>query len=434
MPGSEQVRRSGGRVAVVGSGVSGLSAAHLLSSSARVTLFEQDGRLGGHAHTHTVTGSDGAAIAVDSGFIVHNDRTYPVLTRLLDNLGVTTRACEMSMSISDSRTGLVYAGGKGLPGILARPMQLGRRDFRRVLGSVRPFHAAARGYLATAPESDLTSFGDFLAEGGFCAEFIDLYAIPLVSCVWSTGRADALAYPARYLFTFLDHHGMLTLGDSPQWKTIVGGSAAYVAAIADQLPDVRRGARVTRIARSESGVSIGHTSGAGGGQSREEFFDAVVIATHADEALALLADPTPLEKELLGAFRYSTNSAVLHQDSSLLPAPRRARASWNFRVAEIGSTAPAAVTYWMNTLQGIDRRDPLLVTLNDTGLVDPALVLATMTYTHPVYEAASVAAQSRLGQLTSPLTAYAGAYHGWGFHEDGARAGVAAAQAFGASW
>ena len=429
------------RIAVVGSGVSGLTAAYILAGQHKVALFEAEGRLGGHAHTHDVrvgSGGEGAAatLPVDSGFIVHNDRTYPLLQRLFRELHIETRPTEMSMSITSERTGLEYAGGRGVRGFLARPRQLLGRDYVGMLLQVRTFHRLARELL-DSPEAAggirPVTFGEFIERGGFSTSFVELYAIPLVACVWSTGTDKSLDYPARYLFTFLDHHGMLSVGDSPQWRTVVGGSRTYVEAIAARLGDVRRSCAVTGVARDSDGVTVTTASG-------QERFDRIVIATHADTALALLVDPSPQEKEVLGAFSYSRNETVLHRDPSLLPAARQARASWNYRIvsdAAPGDRAPSRapiVTYWMNRLQGLPGAHPLFVTLNASDRIDPSAVIAVMDYTHPIYDVDSVSAQSQLPSLSGGRTAFAGAYHGWGFHEDGCRSGVAAAAALGVSW
>jgi predicted NAD/FAD-binding protein len=416
-------------VAVVGSGVSGLTAAYLLRERYDVTLLEADRRLGGHAHTHDVLDRNGTALAVDSGFIVHNDRTYPYLRRLFDELGVAVRPTEMSMSIHDERTGLEYAGGRGVRGVFGQPRRILDLRFLGVLRQVRRFHARATRFLAETPDDDLTSFGDFLANEGFSADFRDLYAVPVVSCVWSTGARTALEYPARYLFRFLEHHGMLSITGSPRWYTVVGGSRTYVDAIRDRLDDVRVGARVTSVLREPDGVLLTDSEGA------RRRFDRVVVATHADQALELLDDATPEEKEVLGAFRYTRNETVLHTDARLLPRASGTRASWNYltRTADEGD-APPVVTYWMNRLQGLEGDDEYLVTLNARHRVDPDKVVAVMDYHHPVYDASAVAAQGRLASLTTTRTTFAGAYHGWGFHEDGCRSGVEAARAFGVVW
>lgn len=429
-------------VGIVGAGVSGLVAAHVLARTHRVTLFEAADRLGGHADTHEVSAADGERLAVDTGFIVHNDRTYPVLQRLFAELDIATVDTQMSMSIVDERTGLAYAGGRGVTGFVARPRQWADRRYLRLLRSVRRFHADASALLESgtgdaAAAQDGTdgsepTYGQFLAERGYPAEFVDWYAVPLVACVWSTGPGRALDYPARYLFRFLDHHGMLSIGNSPQWRTIVGGSRRYVDAIAAGLDDVRLADPVRGIARTLDGVRVRTAAG------RVEDLDQVVIATHADTALRLLDDPTAAEKEILGAFGYTTNEVVLHRDTSLLPGPRWARASWNYLIpgpdSPLAGTARPVVTYDMNRLQHLRGDTPLLVTLGGRDVIAPETIDEVMTYDHPIYDAASVAAQRRLPELTTSRTAYAGAHHGWGFHEDGARSGLAAARALGGSW
>lgn len=411
------------RIAVVGSGVSGLTAAYLLARHHDVTIYESEPRLGGHAHTHDVP-VGGGTVAVDSGFIVLNDRTYPHLQRLFGELGVATRPTEMSMSITDPRTGLAFAGGRGVSGFLAQPRRLADPRYLRTLAGVRRFHKTAAALLAATDDTDKTTFGEFVRDHGFSDDFVDLYAVPLVSCVWSSGRVDALDYPARYLFRFLDHHGMLSVGNSPQWMTVVGGSRTYVDAIAARIPDVRTGSPVRAIERHPDYVTIRTAQGV-------ERHDRVVVATHADTALGLLVDVTPDEKDVLGAFRYSQNDTVLHRDLSLLPGPTRARASWNYRPGRDGRPV---VTYWMNKLQGHDAGHPLLVTLNATDEIDPSLVVARMSYDHPIHDLVAVRAQPRLAEIASDTTVFAGAYHGWGFHEDGARSGVAAAAHFGVEW
>jgi predicted NAD/FAD-binding protein len=416
-------------VAVVGSGVSGLTAAYLLSSQDNVTLYEADPRLGGHAHTHDVTAPDGEELAVDTGFIVHNDRTYPHLRRLFAELGVQVRRTEMSMSIRDERTGMEYAGGRGPRGVLAQPANLLDPRFRSVLRQVPLFGRRARRFLARTGDTDQTTYAEFLRQEGFDADFTRLYAVPVVASVWSMGTGAALDYPARYLFRFLDHHGLLTLTGSPGWYTVLGGSRQYVEKLAGRLPDVRRGRSVTRLLRTPDGTLLRDASG------EEREYDAVVVATHADQALDLLADPSPEEKEVLGAFRYSRTEAVLHTDASLLPATRGARSSWNYlTTSEPCVDRPPVVTYWMNRLQGLPGPEQYLVTLNARARIDPERVIEVLDYTHPIYDLAAVRAQRRLPEIFTSRTVYAGAYHGWGFHEDGCRSGVVAAQALGVTW
>jgi predicted NAD/FAD-binding protein len=415
-------------VAVIGAGVSGLTAAHVLARSRAVTLFEAEDRLGGHAHTHDVTTGDGRTLAVDSGFIVCNDRTYPLLLRLFAELGVQTRPTEMSMSITCSSCGLSYAGGRGLRGVLAQPWRVADPRFVRLLAEVPRFHLAARRLLAS--EGPETTWGEFLAAGGYSDHFVHHFAVPLVSCVWSSGDRDALSYPARHLFRFLDHHGMLSVTGSPTWRTVVGGSRAYVERLAARLPDVRRHAPVAAISRHGDGVDVRTREG------RVATFDQVVVATHADEALGVLVDATPEEKRDLGAFRYSVNRTVLHRDASLLPSRRAARASWNHRTSCDVPPGGAGVTvsYWMNRLQGLAATDDLVVTLDGAGLVDPTAVVAEMTYAHPVFTTEAVAAAQRLRSAGGDRLAFAGAHLGWGFHEDGCRSGVEAAASLGVTW
>jgi uncharacterized protein len=416
------------RIAVIGSGVAGLTAAHVAAKTADVTLFEADTRLGGHADTHEVDG-----LAIDTGFIVHNRRTYPTLIRLFDELGVATQASEMSLSVRDEVAGLEYAGALGARGLFPTWRNLARPRFLRMLAEVPRFHRRAGALLerpADGVDGDQT-LRDFLAEGGFSAYFCRQFMEPLVAAVWSCDPEVALDYPARYLFAFLAHHGMLSITGSPEWRTVVGGSREYVAKIAAGLPDIRLGTKVTSVRETSTGVEV--TDGNG----RVTAYDAAVIATHPDQALAMLASPTEAQRAALVALPYSENPALLHTDESLLPREHHARASWNFlrpRVARGGVT----VTYDLTRLQRLPTDTRYLVTLGAgdgvTSLVDPDRVIARMEYAHPLYTPESVAAQRRLPEANTDRVAFAGAYHGWGFHEDGARSGAAAAAHLGLAW
>ncbi|MFC8454308.1 NAD(P)/FAD-dependent oxidoreductase [Kitasatospora sp. NPDC057223] len=412
----------------MGSGVAGLTAAYRLQlAGAEVELFESDERLGGHAHTQEVTGADGRTIPLDTAFLVHNERTYPHLVELFRELGVATRASEMSMSVDCRGCGLQYAGARGPGGLLARPALALRPDYLRMLTEVPRFHRRARRLLAdTRPAADTVTLTRFLAEGGFSSYFTSHFMTPLVSAVWSCAPDVAGEYPARYLFAFLDNHGLLAVTGSPTWRTVVGGSRTYVDKVAARLTAVRRATPVRAVRRHPDGVEITTAAGERAG------FDAVVIATHPDQALGLLADPTAAEREVLGAFGYSLNPTVLHRDAGLLPTAPRARASWNYRMADCSGRADRVqVSYHLNRLLGLDTAEDYVVTLNEDRdhPVPPGQVLARMAYRHPLYTPASVAAQRRLPELTTARTAYAGAYHGWGFHEDGCRSGVLAARA-----
>jgi uncharacterized protein len=423
------------KAAVIGSGVAGLTAAYLLQRTHDVTLFEADDRLGGHAHTHDIGTPDDRVLPIDSGFIVHNERTYPNLLRLFGELGVATQPTEMSMSITCAGCGLEYAGARGLPGLFAQLRRAGDPAYLRMLAEVKRFHAHARRLLDHADAEDTGSdvdgltLGTFLALGGYSRYFVQHFMIPVVSCVWSTGTRASLEYPALYLFRFLDNHGMLSVTGSPQWRTVTGGSRTYVERAAKGLSGVQTGTGIRAVTRHVDGVELIDDDG------QRHAADAVVVATHPDQALRLLGDPTDDERAVLGAFAYSRNETLLHTDSRLLPTSRRARASWNYRMdACAGRSGDVQVSYWMNRLQDLDEPVDYLVTLNATDRIEPGSVLRRMVYEHPVYTPVSVAAQRRLPELTTGRTAFAGAYHGWGFHEDGCASGVRAAEAFGAGW
>jgi predicted NAD/FAD-binding protein len=421
---------SGRRIAVVGGGISGLTAGYVLSQTDDVTLFEKDNRLGGHADTHLVVPAAGPSMPVDTGFIVCNERTYPLLTRLFGELGVTTRPSEMSMSVQCAGCGLQYAGQRGLAG-LAAGLSRGRGRYLRMLAEVPRFHRAARRLLATrdnaaGPVKDLT-FGEFLDQGGYSGYFQAHFALPVVAAVWSCPPGTALSYPAEYLFRFLANHGMLSISGSPPWRTVVGGSRSYVERVAKRLQTVRVSAPVRAVHRFPGGVELHDASG------EAQRFDAVVIATHPDQALRLLAEPTQAERDVLGAFQYTPNPALLHTDARLLPSRRAARASWNYELSSCSGQAPR-ISYHMNRLQSLSAAEEYMVTLGGEGVVEAARVIDRMDYSHPAYTPASVAAQRRLPELNTGVTAFAGAYHGWGFHEDGCRSGAQAARALGGTW
>ncbi|WP_226437006.1 NAD(P)/FAD-dependent oxidoreductase [Rhodococcus yananensis] len=417
-------------IAVVGSGVAGLSAAHVLSRRDRVTLFEADSRLGGHAHTHHLTLEDGQEVAVDTGFIVHNDRTYPTLLRLFDELGVATQESDMSMSIRSDPTGVEYAGAKGLPGLFPTWRSFTKPRYLRMLVEILRFHRAALALLESGDDGKDEPLEAFLERNGLSPFFIDHFMTPLVAAVWSCDPALATRYPARYLFRFLDHHGMLTVFGSPTWRTVTGGSSTYVDTLASRLDEVLVDTPVHSVERTDDGVCMI----VGDGDVR--WFDAAVIAVHPSAALAMLAHPTPQESRILSALPYSTNHAQLHTDTSLLPRNERARASWNYLTPADTGPEGVIVTYDMTRLMRLttvtDRR--FLVTLGGAHLVDPRKVIAEMTYEHPLYTPESTAAQARLPEIGDSRIVFAGAYHGWGFHEDGARSGVEAARRLGVEW
>ncbi len=416
------------RVAVVGAGVSGLTSAHLLQRAYDVTLYEAEPRLGGHAHTHELTDGAGATVNVDTGFLVHNERTYPQLLRLFAELDVATQPAEMSMSVSCRGCGLEYAGALGLSGLFPSPRNLTRGRYLRLLADVPRFHRQARALLAAATE-EVETLDAFLDRGRFSRYFRTHFVTPLVACVWSCGPDVAGQYPARYLFEFLRNHGMLTVTGSPQWRTVTGGSARYVERAAKNLSAVQTQTPVRAVTRVTDGVEVRDDA------DQVSSYDAVVLATHPDQALSLLADPTADERSVLGAFDYSVNPTLLHDDTRVLPRSPRARASWNYLMRGCDSTSSSVeVSYDLNRLQRLATDDPFLVTLNDPGTIPAGNVIERMTYRHPTFTPASVAAQRRLPDLNDGVLAFAGAYHGWGFHEDGCRSGGLAAESLGVTW
>ena len=415
------------KLAIIGSGISGLTAAYILKDIHEVTIYEADNRFGGHAHTHEIREPEQKQVNVDSGFIVHNERTYPYLLRIFKELGIKTQETEMSMSINCKGCGLQYAGGRGAKGILAQPAKLFDPSFVMMLIEVPRFYREAKKLLKDDSKREMT-WGEFLERFKFSKYFIRHYAVPVVSCVWSSGDGDSLQYPARHLFQFLQNHGMLELGNSPIWRTVVGGSHRYVEAIIEKLPNSRINDSVKAIRRFDNYVEV--TS-----EKMVSNYDYVIIATHANTAAKILVDATLEEAKNLAAIGYSTNQTWLHTDSKLLPDLMPARASWNYMMGSCsGETEKVLVSYWMNLLMRLDTDKDYVVTLNGAGQVAEDKVIAKMTYEHPVFTLQSVVAADYLKSAGGSRLAFAGAHLGWGFHEDGARSGVEAARKFGGTW
>jgi predicted NAD/FAD-binding protein len=409
------------KLAVVGTGISGLVAAWLLQREHEVTVFEARERIGGHTNTVDVE-VDGRSFAIDTGFIVHNDRTYPNLMRIFERLGVKTAATSMSFSVREEATGLEYSSQS----ILARRRNgLNPRVLRMVRDILR-FNREAREIVESEAESSL---GELLRARRYSKDFIDLYIIPMGAAIWSTDPERMLSFPAQTFVRFLLNHGLTSLVDRPTWFAVEGGSMQYVnKLIAPFAERIRLASPVEQIARHANGVELTVRG------RPPERFDGVVIATHSDQALRMLADPSDAERETLGATRYQSNEAVLHTDASLLPGTRRAWASWNYHLPEQPSDR-VAVTYHMNTLQRL-RETPLdfCVSLNAGKRIDPSKVLYRTQYDHPLFTAESVAAQKRIDEVSGPRhTYYCGAYWRYGFHEDGVVSALAVAKKFGIS-
>lgn len=408
------------RVAVIGAGIAGLAAATTLTDDCDVTVYEAGSRPGGHAHTVSFD-LGGRAYDADVGFMVFNDRTYPTLQRLFDTWGVASQPSTMSFGVSCARTGIEWSG-TSIGGVFAQPRRIVSTGHWRMLADVVRFGRVGTELLRTADRT--TTIGDVLADRTWSGGFVDRYLVPLGASIWSCDPDQFARFPAGALCRFLDNHGLLTFTDRPRWRTVAGGSVRYVdAAVAGLGPRVlRTGTPVRAVARDDDGVDVVTAHG-------RERYDHAVLALHADDALDLLVDPSPEEKDVLGTFAYVPNDVVLHHDRRMLPRSRRAWASWNYYRARVPSGA-VQVTYHLNRLQRIDADHEICVTLNRTDEIDPRTILWQGTMTHPAYTAAGFAAQERWSEISGTRrTHYCGAYWGWGFHEDGAASGVRAARA-----
>jgi len=410
------------RIAVIGTGISGLVSAYLLQNDHDITVFEARDRIGGHTHTHDIE-IEGERHAIDSGFIVMNPLNYPNFTRLLDTLGVETQPTEMGFSVRCDRTGIEY-NGSSLNQLFAQRRNLFRPGFHRMVRDILRFNREARAVLET--HSDATTVGEFLRAGDYGEGFADRYLVPMGSSLWSCPPGTFRDFPIRFVVEFLDNHKLLDLSGRPQWRVVKGGSYRYVEKLTAGFVDrIETSTPIRSVSRKKHAVRV--TTEAG--DVRE--FDHVVFACHADQALRILAEPTATERALLGAFPYEPNDAVLHTDPSVLPRRRRAWASWNFHVRE-GDQQASTITYNMNILQGIRSKHVFNVTLNETDAIDPSTVLARMTYFHPVFTARRAEAQGRHAELIGhDRVSYCGAYWGFGFHEDGVRSALAVSRQFG---
>jgi len=412
-------------IAIVGSGIAGLTCAYLLGRRHDVTVFEAGAWVGGHTHTVQVT-VDSREYAVDTGFIVFNDWTYPNFIRLLGQLGVSSKATEMSFSVTDPDTGLEY-NGNNLDSLFAQRSNLLSPGFWGMLRDILRFNKEARRDLAEQRIASDTTLDDYLKAGGYGERFILHYIVPMGAAIWSMPMAEMLNFPLQLFVRFFENHGLLSVSNRPQWRVIEGGSSAYLAPLTESFKErIRVNCPVNRIERNEHGVVIHSLIGI-------EHFDKVVLACHSDQALRLLANPSRAEREILGALPYADNEVVLHTDTRLLPMRKRAWASWNYRLGGAGHTQ-AAVTYDMNILQGIQSDTTFCVSLNQSAGITPSKVLARFTYAHPQFSLAAVAAQQRWAELDGTQhTHYCGAYWANGFHEDGVVSALRVAAAFGES-
>jgi len=410
------------KIAIVGTGIAGNVVAHRLHRAHDITVYEAADHIGGHTHTHRIE-LDGEVQQVDTGFIVFNHRTYPHFVQMLAELGVASHDSSMSFSVRNERSGLEY-NGTTINTLFAQRRNLVRPSFLRMVGEILRFNREAPRLLNGDAAREI-ALGDFLAEGGYSRRFTDDYLVPMGAAIWSTDPQRMLRFPARFFVRFMHNHGMLSVNDRPVWRVISGGSARYVERlVAPWRHRVRLDCAVTQVRRLNDGVWV---SAQGAGTER---FDHVFFACHADEALRVLADPSPAEREILGALPFQRNEAVLHTDTALLPRRRLAWAAWNYHVLpEAGQRV--ALTYNMNILQGLRSRHTFCVTLNRGDAIDPSRVLKRLSYHHPLFTPEGVAAQQRHGEISGVhRTHYCGAYWRFGFHEDGVVSALTALQRF----
>ena len=406
------------RVAIVGAGIAGLTVAWRLRNSHDISVFEAHEHVGGHTHTHTVSHS-GRDYRIDTGFIVFNDRTYPHFIALLDELGAERQPAEMSFSVQNLASGLEYAG-TNLNALFAQRRNLANPRFLGMVRDILRFNRDAPALLELSGPGP--SLGDYLQEQRFGSAFINDYLAPMGAAIWSSPADRMNAFPARSFVQFFKNHGLLSINDRPQWYVLKGGSSSYVERMLLQLgARVHTGSRVDAVRRDPDGVTL-HVAGADSLR-----FDAIVIASHSDQALAMLQDPSTAERSILGAIPYQKNTVVLHTDTRLMPKHRRAWASWNYRLGDVAgnqrdrpASNPPTVTYDMNRLQSIDAPETFCVSLNQTDAIDPNRIIKVLRYDHPVYTTATLAAQDRRAEINGVnRTWFCGAYWRFGFHEDG---------------
>lgn len=413
------------KVAIIGSGISGLTCAWLLARQHDIQLFEASDWIGGHTHTVDVH-LQGRDYAVDTGFIVFNDWTYPNFIRLMERLGVASQPTEMSFSVHDPASGLEY-NGNNLNSLFAQRRNLFSPGFWGMLREILRFNHDAQADLDAGRINPAITLGDYLRMGGYGERFRDHYLVPMGAAIWSMPLDDMLAFPLQFFVRFFKNHGLLSVNDRPQWRVISGGSRSYVAPLTASFADhIRLSCPVTWVERDAEGVTLHSAAGS-------ERFDKVVFACHSDQALALLAQPSATEAEVLGALPYADNEVVLHTDTRLLPRRPLAWASWNYRLGG-PRQRPAAVTYNMNILQGIQAPETFCVSLNQGEAIDPARVLARFSYAHPQFSLEGVRAQARWEEINAKQHSYfCGAYWGNGFHEDGVVSALRVAREFGES-
>ncbi|MEO5668366.1 MAG: FAD-dependent oxidoreductase [Bdellovibrionota bacterium] len=411
------------KIGIIGSGISGLCAAYRLSEHHEITLFERSERIGGHTHTHSVFDSAGQELAIDTGFIVCNDWTYPNFLTLMDGLGVKFRESTMSFGVKNQQNGLEY-NGTSLATLFAQKRNVLSPRFLRMIAEILRFNREALADISKM--ADGMTLGEYLRAKNFSTYFQRNYILPMVSAIWSAGLKQAENFPFLTFANFFKNHGMLSVNERPQWKTVVGGSSSYIEPLTRNFRDrIRCGVKIRSVERLGEEVEL-HLED----DSRLKF-DAIVFAVHSDQALALLKDPSVAEREILGQIPYSQNETVLHRDTSIMPRARAAWAGWNYFIPKEARATPI-LTYDMNALQGITSADRFLVTLNASDQLDPAKIIKTIIYHHPVYSPDSQRARARRSEISGVRrTHYCGAYWHYGFHEDGVKSAWEVCDEFG---
>lgn len=410
------------KIAIIGSGISGLVCGHLLAQEHEVHLFESDSRLGGHTHTHLIAASSGS-YQIDTGFIVHNDRNYPNFTKLMEKLEIPTKDSHMSFSVKVEENGLEY-NGTSLNTLFCQRSNLLRPSFYRMIKDILRFNSEATSYyLQKQKEESPITLEDYLQKHKYSSEFIEHYIMPMGAAIWSASREEMRKFPFHFFVRFFHHHGMLTVDERPQWRVLKNGSSSYINPMTKHFSqNIHLNTPVSSVVRDSTGVTLNKT----------QKFDQVIFACHADQAMKILKDPTQTEMDVMGGFSYRPNDVILHTDTSVLPKNSLAHASWNYYLPKIPLDR-VAVTYHMNILQGLAAPETFLVSLNMDHLIDPAKVIKKIPYSHPVYNQSAVVSQSRWGEIShqQSRTHFCGAYWGNGFHEDGVSSALKVTSTFG---
>ncbi len=420
------------QIAIIGSGIAGLGAAHILDhhSDHQVTVYEADDRLGGHSNTVTVDDPSAGRLNIDTGFIVHNRRNYPQLLKLFAELGIETQPSEMTFGVVDEQSGLTYSA-TSISSLFAQRKNLLKPTLWRLLVDIARFYRKGQQYLAEPTSDAGYTIGDMLRDGGYSDEFVELHLVPMGSAVWSANPDQFRKFPAESLLRFLDNHGLLGWGDRPEWRTVVNGSKSYVDAIERQFTGtIHKGRPVNAIERQPDGVTVRTANSS-------STYDRVVLACHSDQSMQILANPTPAETSVLSNITYQPNEAVLHTDISLLAPEQRAWAAWNYYrpAKQSASELGATVTYDMTTLQRLSGQRRYLVSLNSSERIDPSTIIGRYNYAHPVFTTEAINAQRRLHDINGvDRIFFAGAWQGYGFHEDGMASAVRVCESMGVTW